>query len=594
MTNPLAGGSDKSNVKRKTVKNLYDGGTPSLRGTLIKIGLLGIVDAVTIFVLFILWMQHQWIAFGVGLFTLLVVNFLFLRRGGLPAKYLTPGVLLLIAFQIYVLLFSAYTAFTNYGSAHNGSEEQAVSALVVQGADPVADGKQYDVHLVKEDATKKFAFLLTDPMAGDVLVATSDMKLVPLADCTTAVKEVIANNATTVDASKCELKLLTDIGPNLADAISAPGYTAVTTADFNKLSTATTNDLASRKYQLVAGDKTSQFLQTQDLATMITYQPSIIWSAGANYGDPKGYFIRVADGAKLKAAEDGFFRVDGKIPGKFGACVGGLDDPDCLNIGWQVNVGLRNFNTIFADQDLRGPLLKIISWTFIFAASTVFTTFVAGLGIALLFNDERMKGKKIYRSLMILPYAFPAFLSAYVWRGLFNKDQGFINEVILNHTHIPWLTEEVPARFAVLLVNLWLGFPYMFLITTGALQAIPAELTESATIDGATPWQILRQIKLPLLFVSLAPLLISSFAFNFNNFTLIYLLTQGGPIDSTTSGYEAGGTDILITFVYKIAFSTGHGRDYGLASAFSILIFIVVATFSLISFRRTRTLEDVN
>ena len=206
MTNPLAGGSDKSNVKRKTVKNLYDGGTPSLRGTLIKIGLLGIVDAVTIFVLFVLWMQHQWIAFGVGLFTLLVVNFLFLRRGGLPAKYLTPGVLLLIAFQIYVLLFSAYTAFTNYGSAHNGSQEQAVSALVVQGADPVADGKQYDIHLVKEDATKKYAFLLTDPMAGTVLVAKSDGKtLQEVPACTQAVTEFIANNATR-PASSCRPK----------------------------------------------------------------------------------------------------------------------------------------------------------------------------------------------------------------------------------------------------------------------------------------------------------------------------------------------------------------------------------------------------
>jgi arabinogalactan oligomer/maltooligosaccharide transport system permease protein len=594
MTNPLAGGPDKSNVKRKTVKNLYDGGTPSLRGTLIKIGLLGVVDAVTIFVLFILWMQHQWIAFGIGLFTLAIVNWLFLRRGGLPAKYLTPGVLLLIAFQIYVLLFSAYTAFTNYGSAHNGSQENAVSALVVQGADPVMDGKQYDLHLVK-DADKKYAFLLTDPLAGTVLVAKADGKTIKeIPACTAAVTEFIANDSTTVPTSECELKPLVDLGPNLADAIAAPGYTAVTQDEFNKLSTEQTNQLAGRKYQLVAGDENSQFLQSQDLATMITYQPSIIWSSGSDYADPKGYFIRVSDGAKLMPAEDGFFRLDGKIPTKFGACVGGLDDPDCLNIGWQVNVGMRNFQTIFADEDLRGPLLKIISWTFIFAASTVFTTFVAGLGIALLFNDERMKGKKIYRSLMILPYAFPAFLSAYVWRGLFNKDQGFINQVILNGADIPWLTEETPARIAVLLVNLWLGFPYMFLITTGALQAIPAELTESATIDGATPWQILRQIKLPLLFVSLAPLLISSFAFNFNNFTLIYLLTQGGPIDSTTSGYEAGGTDILITFVYKIAFSTGHGRDYGLASAFSILIFIVVATFSLISFRRTRTLEDVN
>jgi arabinogalactan oligomer/maltooligosaccharide transport system permease protein len=142
-------------------------------------------------------------------------------------------------------------------------------------------------------------------------------------------------------------------------------------------------------------------------------------------------------------------------------------------------------------------------------------------------------------------------------------------------------------------VNLWLGFPYMFLITTGALQAIPAELTESATIDGASSWQILRLIKMPLLLVSLAPLLISSYAFNFNNFTLIYLLTGGGPND-TSSGYNAGGTDILITFVYKIAFSTGSGRDYGLASAFSILIFIVIGGLSLISFRRTKTLEEMN
>ncbi|MFM6963657.1 MAG: ABC transporter permease subunit [Micrococcales bacterium] len=593
MTNPLAGGSDKSNVTRKSVKNLYDGGTPSLRGTLVKIALLAILDAVTIFVMFFLWMNQRYIGFAVALVTMLIVNWLFLRRGGLPAKYLTPGVLLLLAFQVYVLLFSGYTAFTNYGSAHNGSEGQAVSALAAQGADPVADGKQYDVHVVK-DSQNKYAFLLTDPMSGDVLVAKSDGKtLEPVATCTTAVQQFIKSNATTVPTSDCELKPLTDLGPNLADAIAAPGYTAVSVKQVNQLPTATTNLLASRQYQLTPGDDKSPFLQTQDLATMITYQPSIVWM-GTSYEDPKGYFLRVSDGAKLMAAQDGFFRVNGKIPGKFGACIGGLDDPDCLNIGWEVQVGMRNFATIFGDQDLRGPLLKIISWTFIFAASTVFTTFVAGLGIALLFNDERMRGKKIYRSLMILPYAFPAFLSAYVWRGLFNKDHGFINQVFFHGAQIPWLTEEVPARIAVLLVNLWLGFPYMFLITTGALQAIPAELTESATIDGATPWQILRQIKLPLLFVSLAPLLISSFAFNFNNFTLIYLLTQGGPIDSTTSGYEAGGTDILITFVYKIAFSTGHGRDYGLASAFSILIFIVVATFSLISFRRTRTLEDVN
>ena len=263
-----------------------------------------------------------------------------------------------------------------------------------------------------------------------------------------------------------------------------------------------------------------------------------------------------------------------------------------------MEVGLKNFETIFTDEQLRAPLLKVIVWTFVFAFATVATTFILGMAIAFLFNHEKLRGKPFYRSVMILPYAFPAFLSVYVWVGLLNKENGFVNTVILGQEpgsdgNIPWLLEEGPARIAVLLVNLWLGFPYMFLIVTGALQSIPGELTEAARIDGANPWQSFRLIKMPLLLVSIAPLLIASFAFNFNNFTIIYLLTKGGPNDSGVTDYDVGGTDILITFVYKIAFS-GTGQNYGLASAFSILIFIVIGTLSLISFRRTRTLEDIN
>jgi arabinogalactan oligomer/maltooligosaccharide transport system permease protein len=158
---------------------------------------------------------------------------------------------------------------------------------------------------------------------------------------------------------------------------------------------------------------------------------------------------------------------------------------------------------------------------------------------------------------------------------------------------ISWLSDPTLAKVAVLLVNFWLGFPYMFLIATGALQSIPAELTESAKIDGASAWQQFRYVKLPLLLVSVSPLLIGSFAFNFNNFTLIYLVTGGGP-KVVEADMNVGHTDILITLVYKIAFNTGSGANYGLASAFSILIFLVVGTISYIGFRRTRTLEDVN
>ena len=570
MTNPFSGGLDASNVKRKSVKQLYDGGTPSLRGTIIKIVLLALLDAVTIFVAFVLFMREQWLPVAVAIIGMLIVNWLYLRRGGLPAKYLAPGVILLIAFQVYVLFFSAYTAFTNYGSYHNGDQNLAVSAIKAAGFGPVEGAPQYDLKLVQDDK-ERYNFLLTDAVNGKVLVGGSAVPLTEIPACSQAISEVIANNATTVAEADCKIEILAD---NIAIAVSAPGFTEASQA---VLTRGQTNSLAALRLYLDPNNEQGQFIKSEDLMVALTNQEELIWN------EEEKSFLRVTDGVVFNEAEDGYFRAGG--------------DPDgekVSDIGWRVEIGLKNFEKIFTDEGLRQPLLKIISWTFIFAALSVLTTFIAGLAIALLFNDDRMRGKRVYRALMILPYAFPAFLSAYVWRGLLDTDNGFVNNAILGGAEIPWLTEEFPARVAVLLVNLWLGFPYMFLITTGALQAIPAELTESATIDGATPWQILRQIKMPLLLVTIAPLLIASFAFNFNNFTLIYLLTEGGPLDSASSGYDAGGTDILITFVYKIAFSSGGGQDYGLASAFSILIFIIVATFSLISFRRTRTLEDVN
>lgn len=570
MTNPFSGGLENSNVKRKSVKQLYDGGTPSLRGTIIKIAFLAVLDAVTIFVAFVLFMREQWLAVAVAVVGMIIVNWLYLRRGGLPAKYLAPGVILLLAFQVYVLFFSAYTAFTNYGSYHNGDQNLAVSAIKAAGFGAVEGAPQYDVKLV-QDEKNRYNFLLTDALNGKVLVGGSAVPLTEIPACSQAISEVVATNATTVPDSECKIEILAD---NIAIAVSAPGYTEASQAGLTR---GQTNSLAALRLYLDPNDTQGQFIKTEDLMVAVTNQEELIWN------ETEKSFTRVTDGAVFNEAVDGYFRLNGAEDGE-----------KVSDIGWRVEIGLKNFEKIFTDEDLRQPLLKIISWTFVFASLSVLTTFIAGLAIALLFNDDRMKGKRIYRALMILPYAFPAFLSAYVWRGLLDTDNGFVNNVILGGTEVPWLTEEFPARVAILLVNLWLGFPYMFLITTGALQAIPAELTESATIDGATPWQILRQIKMPLLLVSIAPLLIASFAFNFNNFTLIYLLTEGGPLDSASSGYDAGGTDILITFVYKIAFSSGGGQDYGLASAFSILIFIIVATFSLISFRRTRTLEDVN
>jgi len=173
---------------------------------------------------------------------------------------------------------------------------------------------------------------------------------------------------------------------------------------------------------------------------------------------------------------------------------------------------------------------------------------------------------------------------------MFNTDFGLINRLF--GLDVNWFGDAWTARFAVLLVQLWLGYNYMFLVATGALQSIPADLTEAAAVDGAKPFYAFRTITFPLLLVALAPLLISSFAFNFNNFVLIYMLTNGGP-RFPDAPIPVGQTDILITMVYKVAF-VGAQRDLGLASAFSILIFIIVGVISYIAFRRTKVLEELN
>jgi len=554
------------------IKKLKEWGEsgPSVSGTLWKLGVLGTVDAIAVTMIMVLLAQELFTQAALSIVVLLIVNWIYLRKGGLPAKYLTPGVLFLIVFQLYVLLFSGYTAFTNYGSAHNGDKTLAIQTIN-NAAYRIVDGPDYTIKLVKDDADGSRGFLMTNNIDGEVSIG-KDGKL-----------PVVLDQSQYTLSTECADKYAEDTVNCAKPAETAVGYT---TQDVTSLS-----EKEKSRYLAIrvitdptnphVGLRTSEFTIALPSESTLEYSESADTFTALVDDEYGNYFA----GDVFKAAEDGFYRVDGVL------------DNVKLDGGWRVEVGLKNFETIFTDVQLREPLVKVISWTFMFAIATVLTTFILGLFIALTFNHDKLRGKKFYRLVMILPYAFPGFLSAYVWVGLLNRENGFINTVIFGQTpgseaNFPWLLEEGPARMAVLLVNLWLGFPYMFLITTGALQSIPSELNEAAEIDGATGWQNFRLIKLPLLLISIAPLLIASFAYNFNNFTIIYLLTKGGPSDSGLTDYDVGGTDILITFVYKIAFS-GTGQNFGLASAFSILIFIVVATISLISFRRTKKFEEI-
>jgi arabinogalactan oligomer/maltooligosaccharide transport system permease protein len=190
---------------------------------------------------------------------------------------------------------------------------------------------------------------------------------------------------------------------------------------------------------------------------------------------------------------------------------------------------------------------------------------------------------------LILPYAIPGFVTALVWASMFNQDYGLINKML--NLNVDWLGDPWAAKVAILVTNLWLGFPYMFIVCTGALQSIPGDVLEAAKIDGASAFRTVRSVVMPLLLIAVGPLLIASFAYNFNNFTLIFLLTGGGPFEAANT--SIGSTDLLITYAYRLAFS-GVNPNYGLAATISIFIFFIVAVLSYQGFRSSKALEDVN
>lgn len=250
-------------------------------------------------------------------------------------------------------------------------------------------------------------------------------------------------------------------------------------------------------------------------------------------------------------------------------------------------IGLKNFKEILFGAEL-SIFLKVFYWTVIWAALSVGVSLAIGLMLAILLNKSDLKWKNFYRTLLIVPWAVPSFITVLMWGGLLNSDYGAIN-MLLKSTGLspaPWLVEPAWARISVIMVNLWLSFPFMMSISLGALQSIPGELYEAASIDGANKFKQFKKITLPLLRSALIPVLITSFAFNFNNFVGIYLLTSGGPAVARSA---AGATDILVSYTYKLAFTLSR---YGLSCAYAVLVFIIIGTLSLINFKITGAFED--
>lgn len=255
-------------------------------------------------------------------------------------------------------------------------------------------------------------------------------------------------------------------------------------------------------------------------------------------------------------------------------------------------VGFKNYVEIFSRAG--AVLWPVFVWNVIFAAGAVAVGAIPGLILGLLLNNKELKLRGFYRTLLIVSWAMPIVISYQILGAMLNVNFGSINRLfgLLGSYPIPWTSDPEWAKVAVFLASMWAGFPYWMTATLSALSTIPDDVYEAAKMDGANPLQTLTGITLPLIRLPFIPLILGSFAFNFNNFSLIYLLINPQPgVEGRPSTAQA--VDILISWAYKTAFQADGGQAYGLGGAISVIIFVITVFISLVNFRLTGALREV-
>ncbi|QPL06355.1 MULTISPECIES: ABC transporter permease subunit [Actinomyces] len=513
--------------------------TSTIRSLLGRVLVLGAALSVAIYLVPLLIQFQMWMWLAVVVLATLAIFALYSTKRFVPAKYVFPGTFFLAVFLIIPIVLTVQTAFTNFGDGFRGTKEEAITAITNNSVQQTADSPIYNLTVATTGSPDEgpYSLFLVNPETNEVLYG---------ADGET-VRKAKPGDVTVTDGF----------------VTAAEGYSILTPQEVNSnyeaisALTLSVSENSAIKVQGVRnafeGTKTMVYDEATDTITdTATGNTYTVQKIGKSE-----YFVD-ANGNRLAQS-------------------------------WLQNVGLANFKELFTNTSLLKQLGGAFTWTLVFAGGSMLLTFLVGYFLALTLNDDRVRGKKFYRSFLLLPYAVPGFISLLIWSNFYNRDFGLINNAL--HLSINWLGDPTWAKVAVLLTNTWMGFPYMFIVCTGALQSISGDLKEAARIDGANGWQTTTRITTPLLLVSVAPLLVSTFAFNFNNFNAIQLLTRGGPFGE--GEYIRGGTDILISVVYRIAFG-GSGADYGFASAVSVILFVITGALAAIQFRATRALEDVN
>jgi ABC-type sugar transport system permease subunit len=486
---------------------------------------------------------------------ILFINWVYLWPRTEALRWVTPGLIFMAIFVVVPIIYTVWVSMTNWQTGNVTSKEQTIDFFEsLNYVDPDAAGELSDLYVYTDDAGEYRMLLVND--VGDYVFGVARPRTDPPLENGIEMEGTFSEGDTVPPE---------EIGP----------YRLLTQRELFALSTRL--DFASLVIDSPNGEVVILGL-SQGRVVLASQR----WFYDADLDALLDTALdRVCPGGETEATIGNFVCDDGQV----------------LTPGWVAFVGFRNYARVFTNALIRGPFVRVFTWNMVFAFLSVVMTFALGLMLALSLHHQRMKGVRFYRSIYIIPYAIPAFLSILVWRGLFNASFGTVNELLsplydlLGLDPIRWLSDPFWAKVTILIVNLWLGFPYMFLLATGALQSIPDDVLEAARTDGATGRRVFRSITFPLLMVSLAPLLIGSFAFNFNNFNLIYLLTNGGP---PVLGAEVpvGHTDILISFTFNLASASGRGNQFGLAAAVTMVIFALLLVISAFSFRFTRRLED--
>jgi maltose/maltodextrin transport system permease protein len=475
-------------------------------------------------------------AFSLGFYT-------YLARGTYTWRYLFPGIAGMAVFVVFPLLYTMRIGFTNYSSRNLLSFERATRYLLDETAP--GQGRRYAFTLHAEGDEFRLMFRPEEEEQEEGAAAEPAGKAPPV-------------------LVSPPLALLKPSPPSVVDAVPLGQGSFEPKEPLPLKDVIRHRDVLSRiSVRFPDGTRASM----TGLREFAPVQPLYARGQGGTLVNQKSGEILTPD------LETGFYRTPAG---------------EEVRPGFKVDVGFGNYARMVTDREFHGPFVAIFLWTVTFAGLTVLFTLCVGATLAVLLNWEAIRFRTVYRTLVFLPYAVPGFISILVFRGLFNQSFGEIN-TILEHlfgVKPAWFADPFLAKCMILIVNTWLGYPYVMVLCTGLIKAIPADVYEASAIVGAGPLTNFFKITAPLIVKPLTPLLVSSFAFNFNNFVLIALLTNGRP-DFLNTRVPAGTTDILVSYTYRIAFQDS-GQQFGLAAAISTVIFVLVAILSTVNLRLTK------